>query len=63
MIGESVFSSTGAASVDGLAGDGAVVLAIFFGFARLANGLFAAAGRGVNGAGVISCGVAAAVLS
>jgi hypothetical protein len=64
MIGEFVFSSIGSTPVAGLADDdGAIVLATFFGFARVADELVVVAGLGVNGAGVISSGVAAAVLS
>jgi hypothetical protein len=56
MAGKFVFSSVVPASVAGLADNGAVVLATLFGFALVA-------GLGVNGAGVISSGVTAAVLS
>jgi len=62
MTGEFSFSSTGPVTGAGLADGGAVVLATFFGFARVAEGLLTVAWLGVNGAGVTSNG-AAAVLS
>jgi len=56
MAGVSVFSSVVPTPLVGLGDDGVVVFATLFGFARVAE-------LGVNGAGVISAGAAAAVLS
>src|SRR5215475_2141362 len=55
MLGKLSFSSSGLVSFAGLASDGVTAFASFLGFAG--------AGIGVNGAGVISSGVTAALLS